>query len=155
MTACAQVPVPISLTPEVRADVAYRRARGDSWEAVGAALQLDADALRRAADADPLFVAAYERAWAEAAREAEREAEAAALRRLQKLTASENEEVALRASVVLVRYALECRRADARRKPISPRTPPAEPKAAPTARNEDAGARPVPAVAPARVVPMG
>jgi hypothetical protein len=151
MSACAQVQI-TSLSPEVRAEVAYRRARGASWDTVGAAVQLDADTLRRSVAADPLFAAALEAERAEVAREAE----ADALRRLRKLTESENEEVALRASVVLVRYAMECRRADARHKPAPPRTPPAEPKAAPNAPPvRDRSGRTPPPVEPARVVPMG
>jgi hypothetical protein len=159
MSASDAVPVPaalpappLPLSAELRADVAYRRARGASWDAVGAKLRFDADALRRAATADPLFAAALEAEWAEAVREAEAEA----LRRLQKLTASESEEVALRASVVVVRYATERRRTDARRTPPAPRTPPAEPKPAPVAPAvRDRSGRTPPPVEPARVVPMG
>jgi hypothetical protein len=143
---------PLPLSAELRAEVAYRRARGASWDAVGAALQLDADALRRAATTDPLFAAALEREWADAVREGE----ADALRRLRKLTESEDEQVALRAATVLVRYAMEGRRDEGRRKPAPPRTPPAAPKAAPTAPGvRDRSGRTPPPVEPARVVPMG
>jgi hypothetical protein len=150
MTACAPVSVPVPLSAELRSDVAYRRARGASWDAVAAAAGCDPDTLRRAATADPLFAAAYEREWADAVREAE----ADALRRLQKLTASEDEQVALRASVVVVRYAVAYRRADDRRAPAAPRTPPPAPLAPPRVEKE-ATPRPAPTAAIRREPPLG
>ena len=58
---------PCPLPPDLRSDVAYRRAHSGSWDAVGTALRYHPDALRRACENDPDFAAAQERAWAEAA----------------------------------------------------------------------------------------
>lgn len=139
-----------SLSAEVRSDVAYRRARGAAWEKIGEQLKFDPDALRRAADADLLYAAQLDKERAEVVDEAEAEA----LQRLRKLTQSPDDKVGLRAAVVIVRYVTECRRAE-RRKPPSPRTPPAEPRGGvPNARNEK-GASGQPCVTPTRVVPMG
>ena len=146
---------PLPLSSEVSSSAAYRRASGESWEQVGAALRFDPDALRRAAEADPLFAARFEQAWAEEVRAAE----AAALRRLRKLTDSEDERVALRASEVLVRYAVEGRRAEAKRPPTAPRTPTEPPNTRPaSARGEkEAGGRAgASGTSPsARVAPLG
>lgn len=129
---------PLPLSAELRTDVARRRADGRSWEAIGAALRFDPDALCRACAADPAFVAAQ----AEAEEASEHEAERKALRRLKRLTDSENERVALRASEVLVRYARERRHERAAEHAIPPAAVPSDvPKGnprptAPPARSE-------------------
>ena len=116
MPACADpslplAPPPTPLPPSLRADLAYRRARGDSWEELGTAFRYDPDALRRAVHADPAFAAEQEAATAEAVWEAE----AAAMHRLRRLTASEDPKVALRAAVALTRCVAVRHRVDAQR----------------------------------------
>jgi hypothetical protein len=101
---------PCPLPPELRSDVAHRRAHGHSWDAVGCALRYHPDALRRACESDPDFAAAQERAWAEATWEAEAEG----MRRLRALADGCDDEVALKAAEVLVKYARERRRDDTR-----------------------------------------
>jgi hypothetical protein len=131
---------PCPLPPDLRADVAHRRAQGHPWDAVGCALRYSPDALRRACDADPAFAQALERARAEAAWEAE----ADGLRRLRQLAAIGDDAVALKAAEVLVKYArerrrdetrLECERlrADTRLEAERARTERAERRAAPRA----------------------
>lgn len=115
---------PPALTPELRARIARRRADGRSWEAVGAALKCDPSALRWACASDSAFAAALQEAEAEA----EREAELRAVWRLKRLTASDDERVAVRAAGLLVRYVRERRR---QRAPELPKTEPATPKADP------------------------
>ena len=125
---------PLPLAPNLRADIARHRAEGRSWGAVGAALKFDPGALRRACEADPTFPAALDAA----VEEAEREAELRALARLKRLTASDDERVALKASEVIVKYALQQRRERAEPNAVpapkaDPRPPVAVPKA-PAAR---------------------
>ncbi len=167
-TAAERLPhPPLPLAPGLRADVAHRRADGHSWEVVGSALGFDPDGLRRACAADPAFAAALDEAVAEAGREAE----LGALARLKRLTASEDERVALRASQVIMKYAHERRReraaaarspADEGPKPVeSPRpTEAPKPKTAPSARGfvphpKPAGAfRAVPDLPPDRLAEL-
>lgn len=111
MSACPapSVPLPappLPLPPELRSDVADRRARGAAWEEVGAALRFDPDALRRACTADPAFGADFEAAWDGVMREAE----AVAVRRLRRLAESDDPKVALRAAEALMRCARAHRR---------------------------------------------
>ena len=128
MSDCAPLSAPpVPLPPDLRADVAYRRARGASWEEIAAAFRFDPDALRRAAHRDPEFGADFEAAWDEAVREAE----AVAVRRLRRLMESEDPKVALRAAEALVLCVRSRRRAAA--KPAAPRASAAvEVKARPT-----------------------
>jgi hypothetical protein len=157
MTACAptsppQPPLPLS--PELRSDLAARRAGGESWDAIGAALRFDPAALRRAAAADPLFAAEYDAAWAGAMQEAE----ATALRALRKLTASDNEKVALRAAEAVVVCVGRYRQAEVRReraagRAVETKTRPDAPRAVPRASAEPV--RPASAPAAPRAVPMG
>lgn len=117
MSATAPEPLlrlPLPLPPELIAEVARRRADGRSWAAVGGALRLDAGALQGACAADPRVAPAL----AEAEEAAVREAELRALKRLSRLTESENERVALRASEVLLRYARERRQEQAEAKAV-------------------------------------
>lgn len=122
MSACAPMsPLPSPLPPALRADVAYRRAQGASWETIGAEFHHDPAALRRAAHADPLFEAEFEAAWEEVVREAE----AVAIRRLGRLAESDDPKVALRAAEMLARHAAQRRRERAKRarnaRPEAPR----------------------------------
>ena len=122
MVACAPAPAPADtrvgsfteppcpLTPALRSDVAYRRAEGHPWDTIGVAVRYHPDALRRAAEDDPDFPAALERAWAEAAWEGE----ADAMRRLRRLLNEDDPKIALHAAEVLVKYARERRRDDTR-----------------------------------------
>jgi len=106
-TDSAPLPAPPSpLPPDRRADIAYRRARGASWEAIGAAFRYDPDALRRLLADDAAFALSLEAAEAAAVRETELKA----LQRLNRLTDSDDERIAVRAAAVLVRYARERRR---------------------------------------------
>jgi len=104
-------------TAQQLADAAHLRAWGHDWESVGAVLRCEWLPLRRAAEADAGFAAALEREGAAATHEGE----AKALRRLRALTDSDDPKVALRASVVLVRYARE-RRRETWMAPAPPRT---------------------------------
>ena len=97
---------PCPLPPDLRSDIAYRRAHGSSWDAVGTVLRYHSDALRRACENDPDFAAAQERAWAEAAWEGQ----ADGLRRLRLLVNGEDDGRALKAAEVLLKYAAERRR---------------------------------------------
>src|SRR5262245_16084502 len=54
---------PCPLPPELRSDIAYRRASGHPWDAIGVSLRYSPDALRRATENDPEFAAAQEKAW--------------------------------------------------------------------------------------------
>src|ERR1700712_3936838 len=101
---------PCPLTPELRSDIAFRRAQGHAWLALGVSLHYDCDALRRATENDPDFAAAQEKAWAEATWEGEAEA----MHRLRGLVNSSDDAQAMQASEVLVRYARERRRDDTR-----------------------------------------
>ena len=101
---------PCPLPPELRSDIAYRRAQGSSWDAVGVVFKYHPDALRRAAENDPAFAAAQERAWAEVAWEGE----ADGMRRLRFLANGCDDDRAARAAEVLVKYARERRRDDTR-----------------------------------------
>jgi hypothetical protein len=93
------------MTPQLRSAIAYRRAHGRSWEELAGDLKCDPDALRYAAEADPEFAAAQERAWTAAAWEGE----ADGMRRLRKVAAGEGES-ATRAAMILFKYAHERRR---------------------------------------------
>ena len=53
---------PCPLTPELRSDIAYRRAQGHPWEALGVTLRYDCNALRRACENDPDFAEAQDKA---------------------------------------------------------------------------------------------
>ena len=102
---------PCPLTPELRSDIAYRRAGGSPWEALGAMFRYDCAALRRACENDPDFAAAQEKAWAQVTWEGE----ADGMRRLRMLANhSSDDDKALKASEVLVKYARERRRDDTR-----------------------------------------
>lgn len=101
---------PCPLTPALRSDIASRRAEGHPWSTIGVALGHHSDALRRAAEDDPDFPAALERAWADATWEGE----ADAMRRLRRLLNEDDPKIALHAAEVLVKYARERRRDDTR-----------------------------------------
>ena len=101
---------PSPLTPELRSDIAYRRAQGHSWDAIGVVFHYHSDALRRAAEGDPEYAAAQEKARAEAAWEGE----ADGLCRLRLLADGADDGRALAAAEVLVKYARERRRDDTR-----------------------------------------
>ncbi len=101
---------PHPLTPELRSDLAYRLACGYSWNALGGALHCDPDALRRAAENDPEFPAAQERAWAQATWEGE----ADAMVRLRRMLYEDDPDKSFKAAEVLVKYARERRRDDTR-----------------------------------------
>ncbi len=100
---------PNPLTPELRSEIAYRRAQGHRWEAIGCALRYSSEALRRLVEADPEFGAVQEKAWAEATWEGE----AAAMSRL-RLMLNGDDKYALQAAEILVKYARERRRDDTR-----------------------------------------
>jgi hypothetical protein len=91
------------LSPELRSDLAYRRARGRTWDDLGQALGCNPDALRRAAENDPEFAAAAKRAR----KDAWHEGQADGLRRLRAQANGSDEDQALRASKILVQYAAE------------------------------------------------
>ncbi len=101
---------PCPLTPELRSDIAYKRAHGHPWEAVGVTLNYNSDALRRATENDPEYAAVQEKAWADATFEGE----AHAMGRLRLMVSCDDEDRALRAAEVLVKYARERRRDDTR-----------------------------------------
>ncbi len=101
---------PCPLPPNLRSDIAYRRAQGHRWEAIGVALNYHSNALRQATENDPEFAAAQEKAWAEATFEGE----AHAMGRLRLMVNSDDEDRALRAAEVLIKYARERRRDDTR-----------------------------------------
>jgi len=102
---------PCPLTPELRSDIAYRRAQGHPWDALGVTLHYSPDALRRACENDPDFAEAQEKAWAQVTWEGE----ADGMRRLRTLANhSDDDAKALKASEVLVKYARERRRDDTR-----------------------------------------
>ena len=99
------------LTPELRSDIAYRRAQGVTWEAVAAHLSCNADAIRRATENDPAFAEVQEKAWAQATFEAD----ADGMRRLRVLVNnSQDDATVLRAAEVLVKFARERRRDESR-----------------------------------------
>ena len=97
---------PCPLTPELRSDLAFGRACGRSWKGLAEGRGHDPDALRRAAESDPEFAGALERAREEVALKCEAEG----LARLQQIAASRDERVALKAAESLVRYGLALRR---------------------------------------------
>ena len=101
---------PCPLPPDLRSDLAYRRACGRSWASMADALGYHPDALRRATENDPEFPAAQERAWAEVAWEGQ----ADGLRRLRQAANGSDEDRALKAAEILVKYATERRRDDTR-----------------------------------------
>ena len=102
---------PCPLPPELRSDIAYRRAQGHPWDALGVTLRYDSNALRRACENDPDFAEAQEKAWAAVTWEAE----ADGMRRLRTLANhSDDDAKAMKASEVLVKYARERRRDDTR-----------------------------------------
>ncbi len=101
---------PCPLTPELRSDLAYRRAQGETWHSLGVVFRYHSDALRRAAENDPEFAAAQERAWEEAIWEGQ----ADGMRRLRFLANASDDDKALRAAEILVKYAAEQRRNDTR-----------------------------------------
>ena len=95
---------PCPLPPELRSDIAYRRASGHPWDAIGVSLHYSPDALRRATENDPEFAAVQEKAWAAVTWEGQ----ADGMRRLRQLANySEDEDRALKAAEVLVKYANE------------------------------------------------
>ena len=101
---------PCPLPPALRSDIAYRRAHGHSWDALGVTLRYHPDALRRACEADPEFAAAQDKALAEAAWEGQ----ADGLCRLRLLANGADDGRALHAAEVLLKYAAERRRDDTR-----------------------------------------
>ena len=102
---------PCPLPPELRSDIAYRRAQGHPWDALGVTLHYSADALRRACENDPDFAQAQDKAWAQVTWEGE----ADGMRRLRTLANhSDDDDKAMKASEVLVKYARERRRDDTR-----------------------------------------
>ena len=101
---------PCPLTPELRSDIAYRRAHGHSWDAIGVTLHFHSDALRRASENDPDFAAAQERAWTTATWEGQ----ADGMARLRLMVNGCDDDRALKAAEVLVKYASERRRDDTR-----------------------------------------
>ena len=101
---------PCPLTPELRSDIAYRRAHGHPWDALGVTLHYHSDALRRACENDPDFAAAQAKAWEEATWEGQ----ADGMSRLRRLVNGEDEGRALRAAEVLLKYAAEQRRDETR-----------------------------------------
>jgi hypothetical protein len=102
---------PCPLPPDLRSDIAYRRAQGHPWDALGVTLRYDSNALRRACENDPDFAAAQERAWAAVTWEGE----ADGMRRLRTLANhSDDDDKAMKASEILVKYARERRRDDTR-----------------------------------------
>ena len=108
MAAFAEPPCP--LTPELRSDIAYRRAHGHPWDAIGVTMHYAPDALRRATENDPEFDAVQDRAWAEATWEGQ----ADGMRRLRALANGCDDAQALKAAEVLVKFAAEQRRNDTR-----------------------------------------
>lgn len=102
---------PGPLSPELRSDLAYGRACGRSWKALAGPLGYDPGALRRAAEADPQYAAALERAWAEVVRKCEAEG----LARLRQIAAGDDQRLALKAAEALVRHGLALRRDQTRR----------------------------------------
>jgi hypothetical protein len=94
---------PCPLPPELRSDVAYRRACGHPWDAIGLSVHYDPDALRRATENDPEFAAVQEKAWAEATWEGQ----ADGMRRLRLLANGSDDAKALKAAKILVDYAAE------------------------------------------------
>jgi hypothetical protein len=98
------------MTPELRSDIAYRRANGWSWKDLAGVLQCDADALRRVTENDPEYAPAQERAWAAVTWEGD----ADAMRRLRQMVEGGDSERALRAAEVLVKYAQERRHDETR-----------------------------------------
>jgi hypothetical protein len=102
---------PCPLPPDLRSDIAYRRARGEGWDSLGVVFHYSCDALRRACENDPDFAAAQERAWAAVTWEGE----ADGMRRLRTLANhSDDDAKAMKASEILVKYARERRRDDTR-----------------------------------------
>jgi hypothetical protein len=102
---------PCPLPPDLRSDIAYRRAQGHPWDALGVTLRYDSNALRRACENDPDFAAAQDRAWAAVTWEGE----ADGMRRLRTLANhSDDDNKAMKASEILVKYARERRRDDTR-----------------------------------------
>jgi hypothetical protein len=102
---------PCPLTPELRSDIAYRRARGEGWDSLGVVFRYSCDALRRACENDPDFAAAQEKAWAQVTWEGE----ADGMRRLRFVANhSDDDAKAMKAAEVLVKYARERRRDDTR-----------------------------------------
>lgn len=100
------------LTPDdLRAEVAYLRAEGRSWDEVAKSVGRDAAELRRATRRDPHFAAELEHARSEA----EQDAEAALLARLRRLVASDDPEQAVRAVNLLTRHLAGKRRDETRR----------------------------------------
>ena len=97
---------PCPLPPELRSDIAYRRAHAHPWDALGVTLHYHPDALRRACENDPDFAAAQARAWEEATWEGQ----ADGMNRLRRLANGEDDGRALKASEVLLKYAAEQRR---------------------------------------------
>ena len=49
---------PCPLPPDLRSDIAYRRARGEGWDSLGVVFRYSCDALRRACENDPGFAEA-------------------------------------------------------------------------------------------------
>ena len=102
---------PCPLPPELRSDIAYRRACGHPWDALGVTLRYSPDALRRACENDPDFAEAQEKAWAAVTWEGE----ADGMRRLRFVANhSDDDDKATKAAEVLVKYARERRRDDTR-----------------------------------------
>jgi hypothetical protein len=93
------------LSPDLRSEIAYFRARGRSWEDLAGVFKCDPGALRRATEKDPAFAAEQKRAWDEVAWEAEAES----LQRLRQVAAGTGER-ATRVAEALVKYAHERRR---------------------------------------------
>jgi hypothetical protein len=101
---------PCPLPPELRSDVAYSRACGHAWDLIAAVFGYNPDALRRACENDPAFEPAQQRAWAAVTWEGE----ADGMRRLRLLANGADEDKALKAAEILVKYARERRRDDTR-----------------------------------------
>ncbi len=120
------------------AEVADRRARGQSWSAIATALAWDEAALRTAVRHDPC----YEAAMAAARREVEQEAEAELIHTLRQHL--HNAETALPAATLLAKYLSDRRRDTTRleveqlRRSFRPATPglPAPPEPPPEAERQ-------------------
>ena len=98
---------PCPLTPELRSDIAYRRAFGSPWVAIAGMFHYDEDAIRRATENDPDYPAALERAWDEVTREGQSDG----MRRLRLIANSfDDTDRALKAAEILMKYAREERR---------------------------------------------
>lgn len=102
--------VSLALSDDLRAEVAYLRAHGQSWEEVAAAFGWNAAKLRWATRCDPNFEAELTHARLEA----EKDAEAALLAKLHELVGDEDCDRAIRAAALLTRHIISKRREETR-----------------------------------------